>query len=247
MGPRDPHLGNVRMTEAPLPLWNEDETDVLPEYQLGYVHALIHGVEQRKIIRGLEKVFPVTKVSEENFVSPDDLPWNEEASMPALQDDDRWHCILAISPIATCVFGPHRIFLGGRPWMALSRKLKARVFLVARLDAMKYSYHLYRDGKHRYVAFSTPSGVRVAEEAPVVAHLNGKKIFEYQPDCVEPSEEERAIIHEDVVLKYDPEEGVHFEPVFPSLSVAACDTVLHAVFRKSKWKEWWKSFLSWPK
>jgi len=235
------------MTETPLPLWNKDETDVLPQYQLSHGHCLIGGIEQRKIIRGLEKVFPVGKVSEESFVSPGKLPWNEEASMPALQDGDRWDFILASSSVATCVFGPHRLFLGGRPWMALSRKLRARVFLVKQIDIMEYSYHLYRGGKHRYLAFSTPSGVRVAHEAPVVAYLNGKKIFEHQPEYVEPSEEERAIMHEDRVLKYDAQTGLRFEPVFPSLCCSACDSVLHAVFQKSKWKEWWKSFLSWPK
>jgi hypothetical protein len=123
-----------------LPVWNEDETDILPEFQLTYAHALIDNAGSVDSIVAHAGIQVLETRSFTGFELPRDpqhgFTFRKGADMYAIAGRDE---------MVTCIFGDRTLFLRPERWIKLSSK--HTVSLVTQQANDEYFYRVFAKKK----------------------------------------------------------------------------------------------------
>jgi hypothetical protein len=120
-----------------LPLWNDDETDVRPEYQLTYGHALIGTrLSAKELLQSLG-----FRITEELSGAASELPCDPMGNYVFLSGDI-YEFFLVDQGQQTAVFGDRTLFFNNKAWIALSKSHKVPLAVVTRTDKDAYFFDI---------------------------------------------------------------------------------------------------------
>lgn len=135
------------MSEPHAQLWNKDNSDVLPEFQLTYGHALFrasasHGEWPSKLFKMLELGRPVRAESFEKLP----FPLISNGKWPILGSAAEAHFLFGRLRDVWAIFGPHEFFLRSKNWMTFNAKLGGLFALVTQMNEKAFYYDLFANG-----------------------------------------------------------------------------------------------------
>jgi hypothetical protein len=117
-----------------LPVWNDAETDILPDFHLTYGHALIANAPAVDTIFSRAGI----RVLASRPFTGSELPQDVEQKLTFRQGTEMY-AIASSDDLATCIFGDRTLFLRPEPWIKLSTK-----FIVSIVTQQANDEYFYR-------------------------------------------------------------------------------------------------------
>ncbi len=219
------------MSEPRARLWNKDNSDVLPEFQLTYGHALFRGLPvegwRSKLFRSLE----LGKPSYSGPLQPALIPRHPRKQCPVLGSTREAHLVFARLRDVWAVFGPHDLFFSSAKWINFNAKLGGLIAFGNQLDeGGSFFFYVFQNGLKQTNAVVDAGGVRIIPDTPIAAYIDGEKIFEDRPTCALSEAEVRDLIAHDLTIRVAGGQ-VSIGPRF-SESTALVEDVMHFIFQR---------------
>jgi hypothetical protein len=169
------------MSKSQVDLWNKDNSDVLPEFQLTYGHALFRGLDlhsdwRSKLFNSLELGRPMRAESFGKL----DIPLLFEQKWPVLGSSTETHFLCGRVGDVWSVFGPHDFFLQSKKWMAFNAKIGGIFALATQMAVDSFYYDLFDKGVKQTNVLATGEKLRIIADTPITAYADGEKIYEDQ-------------------------------------------------------------------
>lgn len=188
------------MGKIELPLWDKDEKDVLPAYQLSYGHVLVPlGAEPVNVTEmaqklgfrrcGAGKFFEYKRL----LVHPDGCRY--------LGDAECAQILVATTEAAQCIFAPHFLFLNNKWWIKWNRHRKGSVAVVARDNLYTSSYTVFRDGTRLCSAWTKGEMLEVLKDPVIQASFLGQVIYRSPPSSPVPTEDVIRFLKNDIEME----------------------------------------------
>ena len=219
------------MREPQARLWNKDNSDVLPEFQLTYGHGLFRGLPAND---WRSKLFRSLKLDKATYIGP-----IQQAAIPR-DSDEGWRILGSVSEIhlllarlgdVSCIFGPHDLFFRSQKWMDFNNKVGGLFALVTQMDMNSFFYDLFKDGVKQTNALAEGTHVRIIPDTPIKAYLGGQKIYEDKSACSLSDSEIHDFIKHDLLVQLVTDQLV-LVPRFLETTESVQD-VMHFIFRRS--------------
>lgn len=239
--PAEPFFCESTMSEIKLPLWNKDETDVLPQFHLTYGHVICDIELTEKNIRLLAKKFQHRKLLHAGPFNLTRIPKHESANCHTLGTDKLAHVIVV--PVGKChaIFAPHSWFMRNDGWIRWNKRVRGHIAIAHRLDLDEWYFNVFRDGKRLLSAAADGSNLRFLDDTPIEVRVEGRVIFQDEGSTAKPGDEIIALLQHDVRIQTD-ESGFRFEPAFSNHEIGPA---MQYVFEKTG-PGFWEQFLKFP-
>ena len=161
-----------------LPLWNTSETDVLPEYRLGYGHMLCNTpLDTPVAVQLLAKHLDIGAMEYAGAVDSSRLRCDPGYAGLSLGKNDVVNLLLSKVNECYCVFGPHHLFFRNNYWIAWNKASRGLMAVISRNDLIDYSYLIFERGKLQFTAAGDTKGLRMIGDTPMIFTLNSEVIY----------------------------------------------------------------------
>ncbi len=220
-------------------LWNKEQTDVRPEYQLTYSHALFHGLLKDDWQQALFKTLGVGKPSYSGPLEQTRIIVHPQTKGPVLGNATEAHLIAARLEEVWTVFGAHDLFFSSTKWTVFSKRASRLLAICAQMDAESYFYYVFERDKKQTNVIAEGTFIRISPDDRIVVSLGGEKIYEDNPTCSLSDAEVRDFVEHDLAIQVK-DGKLSIVPRFPDPPKGAAEDVTHFIFERVSAK---KSFL----
>ena len=232
------------MSEPALPLWNRDNSDVLPDFQLTFGHALFRRLPSEGWQAKLFKALGLGKPTYSGLLQQSAIPRHARENFKVLGTATESHFVCARLGDVWGVFGPHELFFASKKWMEFNSKTGDLMAFATQMDVTLFSYLVFSKGIKQTNAFADGNLIRVVLDTPMVAYLGKEQVFEDKATCSLSDAEVRAFIEHDLSLQVSDTDEVSIRPRFPVAS-GTVEEITHFIFQRSSSKKgflgirWW--------
>lgn len=170
------------MSEPSLPLWNKDNSDVLPTFQLTFGHALLRGFRgdwKSALFRCLD----LGSTYRSGPLQPAAIPRHARENCSVFGSTSELHLVLARFGDVWSVFGPHDLFFTSKKWMQFNAKVGGLLSISTQMDKDVFSYLVFERGLKQTNALVELENIRVFPDTPITAYIGDEKIFEDKSQC----------------------------------------------------------------
>ncbi len=218
-----------------LPLWDDEEADVLIEHRFQYGHILLSLHKSVDLAKRIAKAFGLKKpVGLYERVNADVLEYEQQKSTLLLSSDELWHFIVAeLASGVTMIYGPHFLFFNSRRWVELHRDVTGWLLYVTRGDSQQFFYTIFNKGKHYCNACRDSSGIHKLVHAPVDVRLENRSIYRKPGPPKDLTPELVEMIANDAVPVNDGRGSIQFRTSIGSASVKPI-SVRHFMFKAGR-------------
>ena len=226
------------MSEPALPLWNGDNSDVLPQFRLTFGHAVFRGLTADNWQPKLFKALGLDKPSYTGPLQQAAIPRHLPEQCLVLGSATETHLVFARLGDVWNVFGPHDFFFASKKWMEFNAKAGGLMAFATQMDEDSFSYLVFNRGIKQTNVFVEGTFIRVVPDSRVAAYIGNEKIFEDNPTCSFSDADVRDLIEHDLAIRVGSDQ-LSISPRFPD-TTAPVEDVTHVAFQRSSPK---KSFL----
>lgn len=163
------------MSEPQASLWNRDNSDVLPEYQLRYGHALFRVPWTDNLMSKLVHCLALGRATYNG-------PFNESA-IPGFNGHrvfgvaDELHLVVARIGDCWSVFGPHNLFFSSRKWTKFNVKNGGPMAVINQLDEKgRFFYVIFDRGRKQADAVVEGESIRIINDEAISVYVEGELI-----------------------------------------------------------------------
>jgi hypothetical protein len=215
-----------------LPLWNNDKSDVLPQYRIQYGHVLIKHADFEDLIKLIKSIYKLKKTHVVyNYIEMSSINQKEQGKYVYLSDDSHWHFIMAIFYGDTMViYAPHFLFYNNINWMRLSKKISSYLFVFNQIDINLFHWTIFHNGELYCNVHKDITGIHKSIHAPVEISFNNRVIYTKEDDTKELKPDLIDLIKKDIILTYDSKKGFLFKSTINKDKVENPIAVRHIVF-----------------
>lgn len=216
---------------SPLPLWNKEQTDVLPEYQLSYGHVLCQTpLVMQGTVRVLAKYLGLGTMVYAGPVDNTRLPMNQNIACRTLGTLELANLLVAKSGNYYAVFAPHLLFLRSKQWIDWNKKQGGLMAYVTRLNVTEHFYIIFENGSRMFDATTNGDQLRVLEDMPILITLDREKIYHDPGSKPQIPEAVGSMLQHDVRIVEENSE-IRISTLFAQSSIAS---VTHYVFQRTR-------------
>lgn len=226
------------MSEPALPLWNRDNSDVLPQYRLTFGHTIFRGVNSDNWQFKLLKVIGLEKPVYSGPLNEAAIPRHAPEQCLVLGSATETHFVFARLGDVWNVFGAHDHFFASRKWMEFNAKAGGLMAFGTQMDEDSFSYLVFNRGIKQTNAFTEGKRIRIFQDSRVDGYIGNEKVFEDKPICGLSDTDVRDFIEHTLALRVCAD-GLSIIPRFTDTTAPIKD-VMHVIFQRSLLK---KSFL----
>jgi hypothetical protein len=191
------------MSDIDLPLWNKEETDVLPEYQMSYGHVLCQGEIDEDSVETLRRSLGLPRRRDTEGAGPTHFPRDPSGKHYTLGGLTEAHLLVVGLGDYSAIFGPHVLFLTARDWIKWDKKVRRLMAVATRLDIVRTFYTVFRDGQYQANAASDNERVWFPEIPEVEVYVNREEVFRSSREEVQHVDEIVSMLRCDVELGED--------------------------------------------
>ena len=217
-------------------LWNLDNTDVLPSFQLTFGHALFRGIRSGEWRSTLFKVLDLGKPSYSGPLQSATLPRHAYDKCIVLSSPTEIHLIFARLDDVWCVFGPHDFFFSTTKWMNFNAKIGGLMGFATQMEADSFFYLIFSRGIKQTNVSGEKTEIRVIHDTPIAAYIVGKKILEDTAECSLSAAVIRDFIAHDLTIEVGHAEQLNLRQRFPN-PTKVIEDVTHFVFQRGARKK----------
>ena len=178
-----------------LPLWNKEETDVLPEYQLTSGHAICQAPMSPEDVQRLAKFLELGDLQYSGDLDAGRLP--VLSGHMTLGTEQEAHLLIVEVGGHRVIFGPHGLFGNSTHWIEWNKKVGGLMAYTTQLDVEDYYHIVFGDGKRILSACAEGDSIRYLEDTPIEVFLGGKRIFHDPGSKPDPTNEIDALLNSD--------------------------------------------------
>ncbi len=226
------------MSEPALPLWNRDNSDVLPQFQLTFGHVLFRGLTGNDWQPKLFKSLGLGKPSYTGPLQQAAIPLHPREQCPVLGSTTETHLVFARLGDVWSIFGPHDVFFTSKHWMEFNAKAGGLMAFATQMDEDSFSYLVFNGGIKQTNVFVEGTFIRVVPDTPIAAYIGNQRIFEDKSTCSLSDADLRKLIEHDLAIRVTSDQ-LSIGHRFPD-TTAPLEDVMHFAFQRSSPK---KSFL----
>lgn len=216
------------MSDIDLPLWNKEETDVLPEYQMTYGHVLCQGQMDEDVVSRLARTLGLPVRRRVGSVAANQFPTDPSGQHRTLGTLKDAHLLVLALGDYSAVFGPHVLFFHNRDWITWNKKRPGLMALATRQDILDTSYRVFHDGRYQLSAWLDNEKLSFPETPGIEVYVNREPIFRSSSNEVQDVKGIVAMLQCDVELR-EAGANVSFKNRFRNEDVPP-DYVMHYVF-----------------
>ena len=221
------------MNEPRLPIWNSDNSDVLPEFQLTFGHCLLRGVPspgwQDKLFKALGLGAPTQTLAHLS------LPRHEQNGCLVFGSGDNLHLVVARLADVWAVFGPHTLFFSTKSWIEFNSKVGGALAFATQMDVGEISYLIFQNGVKQTNVFLKNGSIRVVDDSPVDIYINNQPVKQEFNRASMSESQVRELIEHDLSISDRDNQVVVLAPRFPTQTGSVSD-VTHFVFSRTSKK-----------
>ena len=178
-----------------LPLWNKQETDVLPQYQLTFGHAICQAPMSSEDVLRLAKFLELGELQYSGDLDADKLP--VVAGSRTLGAEREAHLLIAEVGGHQVIFGPHQLIGNSSHWIEWNKKVGGLMAYTTQMDVEEYFHRVFGDGKLILSACAEGDSLRYIEDTPIEVFLGGKRIYHDPGSKPDPTNEIHALLTSD--------------------------------------------------
>ena len=183
-----------------LPVWNDAETDILPEFRLTFGHALIEGEPD---VSRVAKAIGL-KILDHHVFCGDELPCGVGGKFE-FERGGTTYAVVSVHDGATCVFTDRMRFLNSRQWLRFSKS--HRIAVVTQQDRDDYFYSVFEKGKVVASAVTERGKLRIIGPSSVNVTVNDTVVASAEANPKAPAWT-RSFLARDMRLVITPDLGV---------------------------------------
>lgn len=217
------------MSDIKLPLWNKDETDVLPEYQLSFGHAICQADINEEAVHVLAKHLMLGSLEHVGPLDVERLPMHSLVGCRMLCTEDATHLVVARNGAYSAVFGPHRLFLNNQLWIKWNSRYRGIMAIVTRYDVAESSYRVFESGRRIVSAWSNGGQIKCLEDPSIDVYFSGMRLFSDPGRRMQLSEAVASMLSNDMTI-HDESGTVRLTGAFTHQPIM---DVKHFVFRRN--------------
>ncbi len=225
------------MSEPNLPLWNSDNSDVLPAYQLTFGHTLFRGVSGEAWPRTLFKALGLGTPHYDGPTRPNNFP--HRGKLFVLGSGQEVHLVISRAADVWCVFGPHELFFSNRNWIEFNSKALGLMAVCTQTGTKSFFYDIFENGVKQTNAVAEGSTIRIIEDRRIVAFLGDDRILDHRPKGSVSEGESRDLIEHDLAIAINDSGNLTISTRFQERAFSP-EPATHCVFSR---KDSRKSFL----
>ncbi len=220
-------------------LWNKEQTDIRPEYQLTYGHTLFRGLLRDNWKPELFKSLGLGKPRYSGPLEQRRVPVHPQTHGPVLGNATEAHAIAARLADVWTVFGAHDLFFSSAKWTQFNKKAGRLMASCAQMSVESYYYYIFERDKKQTNVIAEGTFIRISPDDRIVVSLGGEKIYEDNPTCSLSETEVRDFVEHDLAIQVK-DGKLSIVPRFPDPPKGAAEDVTHFIFERVSAK---KSFL----
>ncbi len=213
-----------------LPLWNEDETDILPKFQLSFGHIVCDAQLNQTLVSYLCDELELGKLTYFGEFKPETLPAHVSNGFRTLGTVDCAH-VLIVNFVHHCVvFGPHMFFFNNTAWISWNKRVGGLMAIVGRQDVSDCTYLVFRSGKRLLSASVKEKNIQILEDPNVEVYFQRDILYRTSDEEVEATQDIVSLLRTDVEISQENGE-IHIRERFSDKAVLP-DHLKHFVFRR---------------
>lgn len=227
------------MSDRDLPLWNKEQTDILPEYRLTYGRVLLRGLIKNDWQPVLFKSLGFGKPSYSGPLDQIRLPVHAQTKGAVLGNAAEAHLIAARMADVWTVFAGHDLFFSSARWTEFNKRVGKLMAYITQMTVDSFGCLIFeKDVKQTNVFIEGPA-IRVVNDPRIVVSFGDEKIYEDNPTCSLSDAEMRDFVEHDLAIHVT-DGKLSIVPRFPDPPKGAAEDVTHFIFERVSAK---KSFL----
>jgi hypothetical protein len=224
------------MNEPHLPLWTKDNSDVLPEYQLTFGHALFRGLPAYGWTSKLIRLLGLNEPIYSGPLQQAAIPRHASRKYKVLGAPSEVHLLFARLDDVWSVFGPHELFFGSKKWILSNLELGGLMAFVTQMDSDCFSYRVFEKGMKQTNVFAEGSTLRIAADTQIVAFMDERQVFDGGVACSLTDKQVLNFIEHDAAISARSAQQLSISPRFNS-EKALSEEITHVIVSRAPSKK----------
>lgn len=168
------------MSEPRVPLWNSNNSDVLPEFRLSYGHALFGSLLPKDVPSRLIKCLGLGRPAYDGPLNEQAIPRHKGHRTFGVANEV--HLLLAGMNGAYSIFGPHHLFLSSSKWTELNAKVGGPMAFVNQMDETGgFFYVIFERGQKQADAVVENQSIRVLADETISVYIGSEQVYRSRP------------------------------------------------------------------
>lgn len=165
------------MENINLPLWNSEETDVRPEYQLTFGHMLCKVRVEERSLDLLASMLGLGTMRYSGSLDNQLLPHDHTGEYRNLGTLEYANLLAVRQDECDVVFAPHMLYFNNQAWMNWNGTMRGLMTIATRADVKDMAYDAFQNGRIRKTAWWDGEALTFPEEPKIDLYLNRELIY----------------------------------------------------------------------